>query len=206
MALWMTVEQVCIGLAAMLLVLTCVCLHGGFRAGGIGGNERRLPVFFGYLTAIWLGLMIGAIRMEYEEWILHSEKEMILEKNGSEVQMTGQVAEIKTADHGLRLMMTGCRWTEEASDKRIIRKMYVYTEMIETLNLGMYLTIHGTCELPEPDRNPGEFDYRQYCHAKGVAGIFYTDHVFQTQTDDEATKYINSVYFQKIENDEEQEC
>ena len=190
MALWMTVEQVCIGLAAMLLVLTCVCLRGGFRARGTGENERRLPVFFGYLIITWMGLMVGAVRMEYEEWTFKTEHGMILNKEGFDVWMTGQAIEIKKVDQGAQILLSGCEWAEDKEDKERIRKMYVYTDAIEKLHLGASLMVQGTCKIPEPDRNPGEFDYQQYCRAKGIAGIFYADHVFPIQTDEKEAEYF----------------
>ena len=192
-ALWMTVEQVCAGLAAMLLVLVCVCLRGRFRVKGIGKNGRRLPVFFSYLIVVWLGLVSGAVRMEYEEWIFKTEQEMILEKESFDVWMTGQAVEIKTVNKGVQLLLSGCEWTEETGDKKRIRKMYVYADAIEELHLGMSVTVQGICKFPEPDRNPGEFDYRKYCLAKGVTGIFYADYVFSIQMDDKASNYVTFI-------------
>ena len=30
-------------------------------------------------------------------------------------------------------------------------------------------------EAPEPERNPGGFDHRSFCRAKGIGGIFRAD-------------------------------
>ncbi len=179
MALWMTVEQVCVGLAALLLVFSCALLRGGVRAIGRGRDGGRRPALFGMFTLIWFGLAIGTFRMEYEEWTVRSEQEVIVETAGHEVWMTGQVTEIQNVDYGVRLRLHDCELFMERSDrKRLglygqkIRNIYVYTDSTESLCLGMQITVKGICEVPEPDRNPGGFDYRLYCLSKGISGIF----------------------------------
>lgn len=178
----MTVEQVCIGLAALLLVLSCTLLRGGFCAGGRGRNGGRLPALFQYLIMIWLGMATGAIRMESEEWIVRAEQKVIIETAGHEVWMTGQVTGIQSMDYGVRLQLDDCKLCADSSKEECsaqnassVRKMYVYTDSADNLRLGMQMDARGTCEIPEPDRNPGGFDYRRYCLSKGIAGIFQAD-------------------------------
>ncbi len=179
MALWMTAEQVCVGLAALLPVFSCALVRGGFRGRGTGGDGSRRPVLFLIVAVIWFGLVCGSVRMEYEEWFVREEQEIIVETAEREVWMTGQVIEIQNVDDGARLQLRTCElYMNESIEKRSaandrkIRSMYVYADSAEQLHLGMHIVVRGSCELPEPDRNPGGFDYRQYCLSKGIAGIF----------------------------------
>ncbi len=185
MALWMTVEQECFGLAALLFAFSCVFWRGNFRAGGRGrGKSRRLAFF-----VIWMGLLAGMVRMEYEEWRIKTEQNLIEQALGSDATICGRVVEICDVDYGVRLKLGTVRlirderlygkcdseeeiWQDQPAD---LRGAYVYLDSTDGLALGMELTCKGRWELPEPDRNPGGFDYRSYCLSKGVSGIFYAD-------------------------------
>lgn len=182
MALWMTAEQVGIGLAALLLVFSCALLRGEIRVPGRGRDGSRRPVLFGFVAVIWFGLVCGSVRMEYEEWTVEAEQEVISETEGSDVWVTGLVTEIQDVEYGLRLRLHDCELFAELSDgtrlilsERIIRTMYVYTEAEEALCLGMQIAGKGTCEAPEPDRNSGGFDYRLYCLSNAISGIFHAE-------------------------------
>ncbi len=117
--------------------------------------------------------------MEYEEWTVGNEQEVLIETAGNEVWMTGQVTEIQNVDYGVRLRLHDCEMSMERSDgsrlnlnDRTIRNVYVYADSAEELCLGMQITAKGICEAPEPDRNPGGFDYRLHCLSKEISGIF----------------------------------
>jgi len=186
-ALWMKAEQVCVGLAALLLVLSYVFLCGGFHKRGRGRNGGRLPALFRYLLVIWLGMTVGAGRMEYEEWLVQTEQKVIAraaEAVEAGSKLTGRLTEIQRVDFGVRLTVEGCKidWNQETSS---VRKVYVYTDSSESLRLGMQVVALGRCEIPEPDRNPGGFDYRLYCQAKGICGLFRADIVDCMQNTDD---------------------
>lgn len=53
--------------------------------------------------------------------------------------------------------------------------MYCYTDRADGLKIGMRIRAEGTMEAPEPERNPGGFDHRSFCRAKGIGGIFRAD-------------------------------
>lgn len=59
--------------------------------------------------------------------------------------------------------------------RRIPRRMYCYTDRADGLKIGMRIRAEGTMEAPEPERNPGGFDHRSFCRAKGIGGIFRAD-------------------------------
>lgn len=191
MALWMTVEQECFGLAALLLVFSCAFWCGDFHVRGRGKDKGRQLAFF----VAWTGLILGTGRMEYEEWRIEKEQSVLETIAGQEVWVTGQVVEIQKAEYGTRLQIRDCEVFldfEGADDvpnvdgvphvddirNEEIRRLYLYTDFeadVTSARLGLQIAASGTCELPERDRNPGGFDYRLYCFSKGVCGIFYAD-------------------------------
>ena len=58
----------------------------------------------------------------------------------------------------------------EGRTYRPLRKLSVYPEGGSALKIGMKIRVCGTVKPLEPDRNPGQFDYRQYAWAKGICG------------------------------------
>lgn len=175
MALWMTVEQECLGLAALLLVLSCTLLCGWSGIGRFGkaalksrGKEkgRRLAFF-----VVFLGMCAGAVRMEYEEWTVAMEQKVVGAALGEKVRVSGRVAEIQEVDSGVRMQLEAC----ELIGIGEVRRMYCYTESADGIALGERILAWGICKLPEPDRNPGGFDYRLYCLSRGICGMLYAD-------------------------------
>jgi len=188
MALWMTVGEVGIGLAALLLVFSCAFLCDGFRTRSRGKDGGRRPALFRIIIMIWLGMSVGAIRTEFEEWMVDAERETLVELSDRELWMTGQVTEIREMDYGVRLLICDCELyldpldeTESKEKEGNVRKMYAYTDSAENLCLGRKIAVWGTCELPEADRNPGGFDYRLYCLSKGIGGIFRVSDLISVQ-------------------------
>ncbi|MBQ7795405.1 MAG: DNA internalization-related competence protein ComEC/Rec2 [Lachnospiraceae bacterium] len=193
MALWMTVEQEVFGLAAMLLVFSCAFVRGFVR--GRGGEKSRRPAFFvwvdrkfwkgfwkrkvmGELTVVGTSVMVigclaGVWRMEWEQGVVRREETLVQEFTGQEVLVEGVVEEIGETDYGSRLVLRECEIYDAglAVNIGVIRKLYGYVDTDEGLKLGMKVRIFGELELPEADRNPGGFDFRLYCLAKGICGI-----------------------------------
>ena len=209
-ALWMTAEQVWIGLAALLLVFSCALLRGIVRVRGRGGDRRRRSALFGVIFLIGFGLAVGAFRMEYEEWIVRREQEVIGASEGKDVWVSGLVTEIKNVEYGVRVMLHDCELFEGDADgsrlslkEQKIRNLYVYADSAEALCLGMQIAGEGICEIPDQDRNPGEFDYRVYCQAKKISGIFRAEHLeVLTGTDETKTSltHLNHRYWQVRES------
>ena len=194
-ALWMTAEQVWIGLAALLLVFSGALLRGAVRVRGRGGDRRRRPALFGVIFLIGFGLAVGAFRMEYEEWIVRREQEVIGASEGKDVWVSGLVTEIKNVEYGVRARLHDCELFEGDADgsrlslrEQKIRNLYVYADSAKALCLGMQIAGKGTCEVPDSDRNPGEFDYRMYCLAKKISGIFRAEHLELLNEADESPK------------------
>ena len=197
MALWMTVEQELFGLAALLLVFSCVFLRGDARDRGKGKSEGlalfdavRLSVEVRRTFCLVIaGLMIGAFRMEVEEWTLTKEMAVVEEWSERSDWICGGILEMQKTDSGVRVRIGGC--SGDAGET--VRSMYCYLDETSAsllggenlsastpgmdLKLRMKIRVKGDCQLPDPDRNPGEFDYRQYCFSKGICGIIYGDEV-----------------------------
>lgn len=168
MALWMTVKQESFGLAVLLLVFSCAFLHraNGGREDRENDRGRRLAFFV--MTA---GLISGVFRMETEERIVSYEEGVISDAVGKQIGVSGEILEIQENEYGYRLLLGNCFIDIQTGGSNKIRKLFVYVESDPELKLGMEVYAEGELELPEPDRNPGGFDYRLYCLSKGVSGI-----------------------------------
>ena len=181
MALFLTADQGFFWLAAMLAVLCCA-LSGSFRRGGAGGGGREPALFLHGKAGPWLRyglaaagcilLGFGRMNLEIRERVL--EEQAAAERREEPLVIEGQVEEIGETDYGYRLMVSDCEeYGPEA--RRIPRRMYCYTDRADGLKIGMRIRAEGTMEAPEPERNPGGFDHRSFCRAKGIGGIFRAD-------------------------------
>ncbi len=50
-------------------------------------------------------------------------------------------------------------------------------DTVRDLRLGMRVRALGDFEFPEPDRNPGEFDFQSYCYSKGICGSVFAENL-----------------------------
>lgn len=168
MALWMTVKQEVIGLAVWLPVIFCAFMYrdGGRRKEGDNNRGRRLAFFM-----MAVGAISGVFRMESEEWIVSREESVIMGAGREQVRVSGKILEIRENEYGFRLLLGDCIADIQTAGKGKIRRMYGHVDGDPNLKLGMEVCIEGKVELPDPDRNPGEFNYRLYCLSKGVSGI-----------------------------------
>lgn len=125
---------------------------------------------------------------------------------GGAVWMEGVVEEIGKTEYGSRLIMKNCGiiweygsgnppketaavvvlesagimnsvYTKEEAYSEKLRKLYVYVDSDEGIRLGMRVRVPGELSLSEPERNPGQFDFRSYCLAKGICGSLKGDSV-----------------------------
>ncbi len=195
MALWMTVEQEWFGLAALLLVFSCAFWHGcKCGAWGRGKDKGRLAAFF---VVSWIGAVAGCGRVEYEEWRYSREQDILREYTECSVQVAGRIVEIQETDYGMRLVLQDCELGVDDENvgengqrngadqreqiKQHVNKLYCYIngepDQEGELELGVWIFVNGNCELPEPDRNPGGFDYRLYCFSKGICGTVNAESV-----------------------------
>ena len=174
MALWMTVGMECFGLAAMLLAFFVRDQRGTMKLGSLTGKRR------GVLFV--LGLLLGVGRMEFEEWTVRTEETLVQAWSKEEVSVTGEILEISETETGIRLLLGECREENDSDRERNgslgdqakgIRRMYCYVDSAEYEKIGMKVRVTGTAKVPDPDRNPGAFDYWLYCRSKGICGIFY---------------------------------
>lgn len=165
MALWMTVKQEVFGLAVLVSVLSCALVRRIVRGRGRGRHQR--PVFL-ICAVICAGFFLGMVRMEWEQEMIRREEALIKEYSDEVVIMEGIVEEIGETEYGGRFVLRECKIAETDNGK--LRKVFVYVDSIEGWKIGMRGRIIGTAALLEPDRNPGQFDFRQYCLAKGICG------------------------------------
>lgn len=163
MALWMTGKEECFGLAALLLVLACAKLADNW---GMWKDKYAVPALL-----VLVGLTIGVARMEWEEF-LFEEEQAILAEIEEQADVAGVIEEISETDYGYRLILKHC-----LVDGKEVRRIYCYLDHAEYLKLGMKISVSGTAEIPERAGNPGQFDFRKYCLAKGIAGIFQGESV-----------------------------
>lgn len=168
MALWMTVKQEVFWLAVWLPVFFCVFIYhdGGVKRGGENGRGRRSAFFL-----VAAGVVFGILRMEFEERMVSREESVILDAAGKHTGVSGKILEIQENEYGLRLLLGDCLVDARTAGKQKIRRMYGHVDADPNLKIGMEVYIEGKVKLPDPDRNPGQFDYRLYCLSKGVAGI-----------------------------------
>ncbi|MFQ8695886.1 MAG: ComEC/Rec2 family competence protein [Alitiscatomonas sp.] len=181
MALFLTADQGFFWLAAMLAVLCCA-LSGSFRRGAAGGGGGTPALFLHEKAGPWLRyglaaagcilLGFGRMKLEIRERVL--EEQAAAERGEEPLVIEGQVEEIGETDYGYRLMVSGCEENGPEA-RRIPRRMYCYTDRADGLKIGMRIRAEGTMEAPEPERNPGGFDHRSFCRAKGIGGIFRAD-------------------------------
>lgn len=181
MALFLTADQGFFWLAAMLAVLCCA-LSGSFRRGAAGGGGGTPALFLHEKAGPWLRyglaaagcilLGFGRMKLEIRERVL--EEQAAAERGEEPLVIEGQVEEIGETDYGYRLMVSGCEENGPEA-RRIPRRMYCYTDRADGLKIGMRIRAEGTMEAPEPERNPGGFDHRSFCWAKGIGGIFRAD-------------------------------
>lgn len=167
MALWMTVQEEWFGLAAVLLVLACIKLGDSWRARK---DRRTVPALL-----LFAGMAAGAVRMEREETILLKEWKTLTALEGFRI-VCGEVEEISETDYGYRLILKSCR-IAESGGKADVRRLYCYLDEAENMKLGMEVQVGGDLEPPESAGNPGQFDFRSYCSAKGISGILYGETV-----------------------------
>ena len=153
----MTVKEECFGLAAVLLVLACVKLADNW---GMWWDKYAAPALL-----LSVGLAIGTVRMELEEAVFAGEQAVIANIE-EKAEVFGMIEEISETDYGYCLILKHCHVGEE-----VVRRMYCYLDHADDLKLGMEIGVAGAAELPERAGNPGQFDFRKYCLAKGIAGI-----------------------------------
>lgn len=212
MALFLTAETGCFGLAAGLLLLSCVC-------GYVKRSGRDLrPAFLagGFLLG---GCLLGFLRMEWEEWTF-SRAETFFEESreaGSDLWACGMVMEIAESGSGYRVLLERVQvgtaedlaLAGEASGGQAgiaaeapetlaggsepqplgagrhspalavssisLRRIYCYVDSVPEMKIGRRVLMSGEGEAAEPARNPGGFDFRLYCRARGVSGLLYGD-------------------------------
>lgn len=175
-ALFAAASQGVFWLTVMLSVLSCAFVYE--RMQGAGRDGGMLPAFFRglipKLAVLCAGWSLGFFRMEYEEWRFGKAEEAVMAQTGEELFLAGTVAEISDGSYGKRLVLTRC--AGENKDMASGR-VYCYVDEeageIMELKIGMRILVGGERTVPEPDRNPGGFDYRLYCRARGIGGILY---------------------------------
>lgn len=171
MALWMTVEQEVFGLAVVLLVLFCAMLCKIMRnLQGAGGQAGAVPAL------VFVGLMIGLCRMEWEQSTIAAEErfvEFLAAQEHEAERIVGVVETIDATEYGKKLILRECRTENmegETIQRKQVRGLYVYLDAAEEIKIGMRVCVTGTVRCLEAERNPGGFDFRAYCLAKGICG------------------------------------
>ena len=156
-------------------------------------------VTVGSVVIVCTGAVTGIWRMEAEQRVIRRETALVESAAGCLVDVEGRVEDIGETDYGYRLILNQCKlevksgendemqMTGERRSEQLapletaeevrrqdqdsaIRRMYVYVKDVESLKIGQKLRVRGEVKLPEPDRNPGQFDFRSYCFAKGICG------------------------------------
>lgn len=185
MALLVTGKREIFGLAAMLAVLVCLVLRVYVQSRERDGRGRS--ALLGLILLAAAGTSMGFLRMEYEERRAEREEKAAGEWENGDVRVIGTVEEIEEREKGFRILLGSCACEAEEGP----RKVYCYVEedaaaRMQTgsadgsadigktrLRPGMRILAEGRGKAPEPARNPGSFDYRLYCRARGITGILY---------------------------------
>ncbi len=151
MALWMTVEQECFGLAALLLVFSCAFWHDDWFVRGRGKEKGGMPALFAVL-AVWTGLAVGAGRMEYEEWNVRREWQVIERIADTDVWVVGQVAELQEVEFGVRLLLQDCemRGIEDGQRGRELWKVRGSQKSGEPWDAGTSQSAEASWDVGEP--------------------------------------------------------
>lgn len=131
-------------------------------------------VTVGAAVVVCVGILAGIWRMEAEQSLIRREMESVESVAGETVDVEGFVEDIGETDYGYRLILKECCFPVGA-EKQNIRRMYAYIQSADGLKIGQKIRVSGQAEVPEPDRNPGQFDFRSYCFAKGICGSLSGD-------------------------------
>ena len=170
MALLVTGKREIFGLAAMLAVLVCLALRVYVRSRGRDGLGRS--ALLGLILLVAVGSSMGFLRMEYEERRAEREEKAAGEWENGDVRVIGTVEEIEEREKGFRILLGSCVCEAEEGPRKVY--CYVEEDIGKTrLRPGMRILAEGRGKAPEPARNPGSFDYRLYCRARGITGILY---------------------------------
>ena len=154
-------EQMMFGLAVWLLFLVCVYAHRRDR--------RILPVFL-----FIMGMLAGVFRMGAEQAFFRQEEEFFREEHEDGVILQGIVQSVKEKDETLEVVLKNC--VAEDADGETLRSVLCYlNEDSEFPAVGEKICVFGEGKAADPARNPGVFDHRLYCRAKGISGIIYAD-------------------------------
>ncbi len=159
--LLISAEQMMFGLAVWLLFLVCVYAHRRDR--------RILPVFL-----FIMGMLAGVFRMGAEQAFFRQEEEFFREEHEDGVILQGIVQSVKEKDGTLEVVLKNC--VAEDADGETLRSVLCYlNEESEFPAVGEKIRVFGEGKAADPARNPGVFDHRLYCRAKGISGIIYAD-------------------------------
>ena len=159
--LFIPAEQMMFGLAVWLLFLVCVYAHRRDR--------RILPVFL-----FIMGMFAGVFRMGAEQALFRQEEEFFREEYEDGVVLQGTVQSVKEKDGTLEIVLKNCE--TEDTDGETLRSVLCYlNEDSEFPAVGEKIRVFGEGKAADPARNPGVFDHRLYCRAKGISGIIYAD-------------------------------
>ena len=159
--LWIPAEQMIFGLAVWLLFFVCVYARRKDR--------RILPVFL-----FIMGMFAGVFRMGAEQAVFRQEEEFFREEHEDGVILQGIVQSVKEKDGTLEVVLKNC--VAEDADGETLRSVLCYlNEESEFPAVGEKIRVFGEGKAADPARNPGVFDHRLYCRAKGISGIIYAD-------------------------------
>lgn len=159
--LFIPAEQMMIGLAVWLLFLVCVYARRRDR--------RILPVFL-----FIMGMFAGVFRMGAEQALFRQEEEFFREEHKDGVILQGFVQSVKEKDGTLEIVLKNCE-TEDAGGETLRNVLCYLNEDSEFPAVGEKIRVFGEGKAADPARNPGVFDHRLYCRAKGISGIIYAD-------------------------------
>lgn len=149
-----------------LLLLTLGVFEWVLKAR-ISPTHSRILTFL-FLCSI---LAFGSFRMATHSPTLRSETVKLLEISPwEEVSLTGSVFSISTSSSGK------VRWDLSAdstflasiSSAQPYRARILTDESSPSVTIGDHVSLSGTIIPISEQRNPGEFDYRQYLHSKGI--------------------------------------
>ncbi len=152
-----------------------------------------------------LGFLCGLWRMEAEKQNFLKEDAVAARFANTErgtdggAVVTGVIVGIEERDQGARLLLGDCQFHDDSSPgpggtagygsdfgcgavrnpskAGRVRRLFCYVDEADGLRPGMELCVWGATERLRGARNPGGFDYRFYCYAKGIGGIFYANRV-----------------------------
>lgn len=163
---------------------------GGLIAGGVIPSIKLVLGISGILTTfLWLPKFptywkqlillctIFCLGWIAASWHTHQQFDrlsILRPADGDTITVSGIVRKSATTPYGRRTIVEGKLQSIPNSPEY---KFYVYHDSLIVPHTGDSLLLSGRYEIPQPPRNPGDFDFKQYQLTHGLYGRIFTDQI-----------------------------